>query len=567
MKKVILFFTLIIVLFSAHTLLAQENVAKGVINPSEISPGTTVLITVTFTIPEGMHQSLQEDYFYIEADEVEGIEFLPVQYPEGTEHEGLIDYYNSVILTMEFIVADDAMIGEREIKVYAGYQFCDDAGMCHFPEEEEISLSVNVVESSSSKKSSGLLKYLLLALLGGLILNITPCVLPVLSIKAISLVNQSQHDKKKILAGSYAYTAGVLVSFIILAIVIVIIKASGELVGWGFQFQNPGFVLVLLSIIFVFSLSLFGVFTIRVPGMQIASKASGKGGHTGSFLTGIFAVVLATPCSAPLLGSAIGFAFTQTAPIIILLFLFVGIGLALPFMLIGFCPKLIQKIPKPGTWMNIFEQIMGFLLLAAVIWLLDVLYFQVGWANVLRVMIFMAFLAIASWIYGRFALPHFSRKKQWIAMISALLVIVLSAIFVVRLDVLAEPVYADVISESHGNWEKFEPELIEKLRLENKPIFIDFTAKWCMTCKVNENAVLYTDDIQQEFADKSVVLVKADYTNKDKLIGEWLQKFGKAGVPTYVLYIPGKENPLVLPEIITKEIVRNALNKIPELGE
>jgi thiol:disulfide interchange protein DsbD len=233
-------------------------------------------------------------------------------------------------------------------------------------------------------------------------------------------------------------------------------------------------------------------------------------------------------------------------------------------MLIGFWPKLIQKIPKPGTWMNIFEEIMGFLLLAAVIWLLDVLYFQVGWSNLVRVMIFMVFLAIASWIYGRFALPHFSKKKQWIATIASVLVIVLSSIFVVRLDAPAEPVESGVVSEVHGSWQKFSPELIGQLRLENKPIFIDFTAKWCMTCKVNENAVLYTDAIQQDFKNKNVVLVKADYTNKDEVIGQWLQMFGKAGVPTYVLYIPGKENPIILPEILTNEIVRNALNKLPD---
>ncbi|HCX72293.1 MAG TPA: protein-disulfide reductase, partial [Candidatus Cloacimonas sp.] len=300
-------------------------------------------ILVTYSIPEGYHQTLQEDYFYIDVEPYPGLQFSDTIYPEGhLDADGNTEYKGNTTLVKKFTVTGGFEPGQ--ITIYAGYQFCEDSGACLFPEEKEINLAIDetalpAAEPKPATSFPKTLQYLLMAFLGGIILNVMPCVLPVLSIKAMSLVKQSQQDRKHIFQGSMAYTLGILFSFIVLAAIIIILKTTGESVGWGFQFQSPGFVMALLIVIFVFALSLFDVFIIRAPGMQVATKASSKGGLTGSFLSGIFAVLLATPCTAPLLGAALGFAFSQPPLMILAIFLLIGLGLAFPFIIIGIWPK------------------------------------------------------------------------------------------------------------------------------------------------------------------------------------------------------------------------------------
>ena len=571
MKKGILI--LLISLFFIISLLAQtNNVVSGKIVGNEIR--------VTFNIPQGQHQTLEKDYFYIKPDSIKGIRFDETIYPEGIKEGDLINYHNSVTLKRKFHITKDFDKNTKSIKIYAGYQFCKDSGMCFFPEEVELdipidaaSLSVDTKEdikntqaaqsTKQTKNSAGkVIYYLILAFLGGAILNVMPCVLPVLSIKAMSLVKQSQYDNTKILKSSFAYTGGILFSFLVLAIVVIIIKLSGEMVGWGFQFQNTAFVMVLLSIIFVFSLSLFNVFVIAAPGMQASAKAQSKGGLWGSFFTGIFAVLLSTPCTAPLLGAALGFAFSQPPLIILAMFIFVGLGLAFPFILLGFWPKAIKMIPKPGDWMVTFEQLMGFLLLATALFLLRTLYFLVGGENILNILWFLLILGVASWAYGKFAGPVSTTLQKWVTIIIIILVIAFSAHYLLKFETKTtdETLNSSKIDPASG-WLKFSPDDLQKYRKEGKPVFIDFGAEWCMTCKTNETVVLYSKEIQDEFKKYGVILMRGDNTKKSKLIGEWLAKFNRAGVPLYILYVPGKENPIVLPEVITKDMVKNMLKE------
>jgi thiol:disulfide interchange protein DsbD len=398
-----------------------------------------------------------------------------------------------------------------------------------------------------------------MALLGGLILNVMPCVLPVLSIKAMSIVKQSHEDHKRIMQHSFMYVAGIMVSFLILAIFVIVLKTLGNNVGWGFQFQNPLFVAILASFIFLFALSLFDVFIISVPGMNYVGAQSSKKGLAGSFMSGVFAVVLATPCTAPFLGAALGFAFSQPTFVILPMFLCIGLGLALPFMLIGFNPQWIKIFPKPGEWMNIFKEAMGFLLLATVVWLLDVLFNQVGGSNLLRFLIFLLTIGFAAWLYGRFSRPEHTRAKQWIFLILSLAVVIGSGIYLLKFKPYNPQAITNASSEE---WQPFSAEKVNELRAQNLPVFIDFTAKWCMTCKANENTVLYTKEIRSAFAAKNVTRLKADFTNGDPVIAQWLKKYKRAGVPLYILYVPQQPEPIVLPEIITKEIVTNALAQI-----
>jgi thiol:disulfide interchange protein len=550
----------VLVLAFAFTAFAQNYDPEKIVSAEIVDSQ----INVTFTFPAGMHQTLQEDMFFIDVDDVNGITFEPTIYPEGKKTEdGYIEYHGIVTLSKKFTVASD-FDTTPEMTIYAGFQICLDTGTCFMPEEVEIILPFeieNIASSEAPKEStSKVLQFLVMAFLGGLILNVMPCVLPVLSIKAMSLVKQSQQDHKQILRNSMAYTLGILVSFTILALVIVILKTSGEMVGWGFQFQSAGFVTALLIMIFVFSLSMFDVFIIRAPGMTAATKASSKGGYSGSFFSGIFAVLLATPCTAPLLAPALGFAFSQPPAMIFGIFILIGLGLAFPFILLGFWPKAIKAIPRPGEWMNIFKEVMGFLLFLTALYLLNSLYFLVGGANLINVLLYLIILGFAVWIYGRFARPEFSKTKQWIATIAAL-IIAIGAGFM-TLD------YAEIENSSEGtghyprDWHKFEPELVTQYVNEGKPVFVDFGAEWCLTCKTNETAVLFTKDIEAAFKENGVQMLRGDNTKKDDTIGEWLTKFKRAGVPLYLFYIPGQEDPEVLPELITKDMIYKLLDKL-----
>lgn len=524
-------------------------------------------LLVRFEFPEGYHQELQEDYFYIEIEPVAGLEFGPTIYPEGKESEfGYIAYYDEALLSREITVISDKAEELDNLQVFIGYQLCEDDGACLFPEEETItvpfSISSSMLPPDKTIPIVSILQYLLMAFIGGILLNIMPCVLPVLSIRALNIVNQSNQDRKMILKNAFAYTGGILTSFIILAAIIIIIKISGELIGWGFQFQNIGFVLALIILIYLFALSLFDVFLIQPPGMQAASQASNKSGLSGSFVSGIFAVLLATPCTAPLLGAALGFAFTQPPLMILGIFILIGVGMALPFIILGFNPKIIQALPKPGEWMNTFRQAMGFLLIFTTIYLLRTLYFLVGGIGILNVLLYLSILSIAAWLYGKYVKPIFSRKTQWIMVVIVLVLAIVPAFHLLSFDADYDLQASE--SSTKAGWQEFSPELVDELRAQDLPVFIDFTAEWCTTCKTNYALVLNTEEVKSAFQNKNVQLLVADNTRRNPIIDSWLQRFGRAGVPLYVFYIPGEDEPVVLPEIITKQIIFDTLKLVPE---
>lgn len=532
-------------------------------------------LIVIYNIPKDQHQTIQPDFNFMDItpEETKGIQFGETLFPKGKkDKQGFTEYHGMTVLQKEIVSLDPLKIIDDSLIVKAGYQFCLDDGTCLMPGEETIKVSVaelleNKVVGSNQAAGSSLILNLLFAFLGGMILNVMPCVFPVLSIKVMSLVGSAQQNKKEIFKGSMIYTLGILVSFLIMGIAIVVLKLAGQSVGWGFQFQNVGFVLFLLTLIWIFGLSLFDVFIIQVPGMQTATKASSKKGHWGSFFSGVFAVLLATPCTAPLLGAALGWAFAQPPFIILLSFLIIGLGLAFPFILIGTFPKLIKWIPKPGPWMDTFKNFMAFLLMATVIYLIRVLYFMLD-VSLIKVFWFMLLIALSLWIIGHFANPMKPKRTRTIATIVALLIGVGSGFYFLRF----EPGHAKTVQLSEGGlyqqdphhpgWLVFQPELVEQLRSENKPVFLDFAAEWCLTCKTNEATVLFTEDIQSAFKEKGVQLLRGDNTRKNLIILEWLEKFNRAGVPLYVLYLPNQEEPIVLPEVITKDMILKHLDKI-----
>jgi thiol:disulfide interchange protein len=581
--RLIVYHFLIFTWMAIHGQSTEQSVRSGDLD-SDGSPTVSARIQgdelqVIYNIPEGQHQVIQDDYNFmtINTDSVHGIRFGKTIYPDGDkDKEGNTVYHGIVILKKKWMILEPLAALPDSIRILTGYQFCTAEGMCFAPNSVYLTIpfdhsSIKALppeQPGTSKDSRSVLwMNLLFAFLGGLILNIMPCVLPVLSIKIMSLVGSAHHDRQEILKGSMSYTAGVLFSFLILGTVVAGLKMAGQGVGWGFQFQSIGFVVFLLAIVWIFGLSLFDVFTIQLPGMQLAAKAKNYSGHLGSFLTGIVAVLLATPCTAPMLGVALGWTFTQPPILIMLSFIIIGFGLAFPFFLIGFFPVFVRFIPKPGAWMNTFKDIMAFLLMATVVYLLRVSYFLVE-GRTINILWFLLMAALACWILGKYSIPSRRRVTRTTAWIAALLILLGAGVYFLRFHESQEnsenPGTESMFQKDsrHRNWAVFHPELLQKMLAEHKSVFIDFAAEWCLTCKANETTVLFTRDIQDAFAEKNIVLLRGDYTKKNQVIQEWLEKFNRAGVPLYVLYRSGEKDPVVFPEVITKEMILEQLNRI-----
>ena len=409
--------------------------------------------------------------------------------------------------------------------------------------------------------------FLLLAGLGGLLLNLMPCVLPVISLKVLGLVSQSGAQAQRVRALGLAFAGGIIAAFVSLALVVVALRAGGQQLGWGFQFQSPGFVMAMCALVFALGLSLFGVFTVQLPGLSnIGAKTKGAGG-LGSFLNGILATVLATPCTAPFLGAAMGFAFAQPGPVVLGIFLASGAGMALPYLLLALCPGWTRLLPKPGAWMERFKQGMGFLLMGTALWLLWVLGKQLGMEAVIWTGAFLLGLGLACWVVGQWIDLSSSTARRRLAWTLAGLLVVGSYQLFLHPLLQEEHHLSAAPQTSDLAWLPFSAERVETLVRSGRPVFIDFTAEWCWTCKVNERTVLTDEALQRKFAELSVALVKADWTSRNPEITALLKAFGRSGVPLYVIFPAGRlDSPLVLPEVITAGLVIEKLDQAAALA-
>jgi thiol:disulfide interchange protein DsbD len=390
----------------------------------------------------------------------------------------------------------------------------------------------------------------LLAFVGGVILNLMPCVFPVLSLKALSLAAPGRDDRRALRVGGLAFAAGVIVTFVALAGVLRALRAAGVGLGWGFQLQSPAVVTALALLFFALALNLSGVFELGAV-LPAAAGWSLRNPHADAFLSGVLAVVIASPCTAPFMGAALGFAITQPPVQTVAVFAALGAGMALPFTLLSVFPAWRRVLPRPGMWMVRLKQLLAFPLYATVAWLAWVLGAQLDNDAVMRLLVTLVVLALALWAWRTFrggAAPGFA----------VLAVLALAGAGAIGWPLLgATPGEARSVARD-GTWEAFTPARVAALTSAGRPVFVDFTAAWCVTCQVNERLVLSKPAVRDAFAARNVALVRADWTRRDPAITAALNDLGRSGVPAYVLYRPGQA-PLVLAEVLHAGAIDDAL--------
>lgn len=428
-----------------------------------------------------------------------------------------------------------------------------------------VAAAITASAAQSQPPAGGLFYFLWLGFLGGLILNVMPCVLPVLSLKIFSFIQQAGEAPRRVFRLGLTYCAGIFTWFLGLAILLVALRAAGNEVGYAVQFQNPFFIVGLCAVVFVFALNLLGVFEIILPG-EVQNKLAGatsREGYGGAYFQGLLATVLATSCTAPLLGAALGFALSQPGPVVLLMFAAVALGMASPVLLLTTQPGWMKYLPRPGAWMERVKQVTGFVLLATVLWLLWIVGQMRGVDAIIWCSALLLGLAVAAWLFGSFVTPVSAPATRRNALL-AIAVIVLSVGFITIREIGASekavgPISAISTDPQAIAWEKFTPARLDGAVAEGRPVFIDFTADWCVNCKFNERTVLETDPVRAALRERGFLALKGDWTRNDPDITRMLKKFQRAGVPLYLVYPAGGGTPQVLPELLTRQIVLDAL--------
>jgi thiol:disulfide interchange protein DsbD len=425
--------------------------------------------------------------------------------------------------------------------------------------ERAFEISANPASTLPAPAGLAWWEALLLAFLGGVVLNAMPCVFPILSLKLLSLARQAHGHRLEHLRHGLAYTAGVLASFVALGGAILALRTGGQAVGWGFQLQSPMFVSVLAYLLFAMGLSLSGVVGFGASLAGTGGRFAGRSGLAGTFFTGVLATIVATPCTAPFMGAALGFALIAQAAVAIGVFLALGLGLAAPYLVATLVPGWERVLPKPGSWMDFVKQLLAFPLYGTVAWLLWVLIQEVGPGEAFGALFGLVLVAFAVWIYGRTRLAAPLGRSLGTGLAAAGTA---AAIF---LAVPLTPtgsgaVPANAAVQDGLPYEPFTLQRLSALEATGQPVFVNLTASWCVTCLINERIALDSDAVRKAFAARGVVPLKGDWTNQSPEITEFLQQFGRSGVPLYLLYT-GKADPVMLPQILTVASVLDALGK------
>ena len=560
-----------------------------------LSEKSTVIIDIV--IPENWHvnANIAADEF-LKPSSVEigarGIEFGEPKWPEPIKEYNEVLEFENLVFKGHFqikIPVKAVADGYDSLTTNATfhYQACDNS-ICLAPASIDIRIGRNAGSLKKNDKGNGagtapglnnaagndgsagqgglagkegaaaVALLLFFAFIGGIILNLMPCVLPVLSLKLFSLIKQAGQSRSRLVALGISTTAGILASFWALAGIVAAIKAGGGAAGWGMQFQSPGFIAFMIVILTAFAMSFFGVFEIWLPWSATTKmdEAGNKSGLVGAFFTGALLVLLSTPCSAPFLGTAMGFAFTASTPVLFLFFTAAGLGLALPYLVVCAFPAVLKVFPKPGPWMVKLQKVMGVLLLATVAWLLWIVNEQAGTAGVGMFSIIVVASVACSVLLGKFAPPGvaFGREVAGFGLSIVVLVSIWFAAIAPEYERAASEKFNARMQEqmTADGWYRYSPALIEEFAKANRTVFIDATADWCLTCKTNEAAVLNRDEFRRAMDSLNVALVKADWTRETPEVNALLRSMHKSGVPAYAIYPAGDATKqIVLPELLT----------------
>lgn len=440
---------------------------------------------------------------------------------------------------------------EGPIAYLLGYDIKTDAGWMpsgHFAVATPgaaLDLGLSTASKNTPSSGYGLMGALFAALLGGIILNIMPCVFPVISMKALSFARHAHEDRSIIRRQGWLYTAGVVATFLILTAVLLAVKAGGAQLGWGFQLQSPWLVGLLALLIFAIGLNLLGAFEISAG--PLANLGAGT---QSAFWTGALAAIVATPCTAPFMAGAVGYALASSALVTILIFMGLAIGFALPVLLLSYMPGLLARLPAPGPWMERFKQVLAFPMFAAAIWLVWVVNLQAGSLGLIKILGAMLALGFGIWLLAG------TGKLSKILSLAALF-----AAIATPLTLTAAPLSTSVSQNASYTIDDWSPQNVREYQAQGRAVFVDFTAAWCVTCKVNEMTALSSDDVKAAFADTNTVFLIGDWTNKNDEIAQELASHGRAGVPLYLYYGVGNNgvSPDILPQILTKDVLLKTL--------
>lgn len=545
---------------------------KSAIDPDEVTPGQTFAVTVDFDIQPGWH------IYDSQLGQVgrptsltltlpDGFSQEPAQWPQSIaiEESGTIfNGYEGKTSVTVLVHAPAKLDRSKPSVITANVTWLACSDQC-VPGEADVSLLVLSAASANGGNSTApagtanapqmsFLAYLAFAFIGGVLLNLMPCVLPVLAFKIMRFVKESKESRSKVFKLGLAYAGGTIATCMSLAAIVIVAQLLGASVGWGFQFQQPLFVLGLATLVTVMSLGMFGLFMVQVSVGNGISKLSQNDGYAGAFFTGVLATVLSTPCTAPFLGTAVGFAFAEAWWVILLIFFTVGLGLAAPYLVLTSNPGWMKYIPKPGAWMEHLKEAMAFTLMGSVVWLLYIIGQQTGSEGLIATLIFLLAASFSSWLVGRFTMYETRKVRKY--GIWAVALAIPAVIFCWQVL----PAFSTKAPASDHT--TYSQAAVDKALSEGKVVFVDFTAAWCLTCQVNEKNVLNDTEVKEAMERQNVVFLKGDWTNGDAEITAALKSHKRSGVPLYLVYSPHRPAaPVILPEILTNSAVLEALEQ------
>ncbi len=523
-------------------------------------------LLLRWTMPKGYY--LYRDQTRLTLSDAAGLSLKPA-WPAGTPHHD--EHYGDVTVyfgELDLPVTVEGNLGDRrQLKLDASFQGCQQGGLCYPVMDRSVSIDLGggslsddvgtppaaspTIEPAGAPVSLGLIAALLLALGGGLVLNLMPCVLPVLSIKAVSVL-ESGESRRSARRHALFYSAGVLGSFAALGGGILALRATGHALGWGTQLQQPLVVGVLACVMLAVGLSMSGVVQFGTSLGNTGAVLASRSGPAGDFFTGVLAVVVASPCTAPFMGSALAYAFAAPMLSALLVFLALGLGLALPFLAIGFVPALARLLPKPGRWMETLKQVLAFPMYLTAAWLVWVLANQRGADAVGLVLVAMVLLAMTLWWFER------SRSRGTISRLAVVLLALATLVPMLLLSQVPRPSRSAVTEQGVV---AYSPQKLTELRAAGTPIFVDITADWCVTCKANEHTVLDTQSFRNLLKRTGAVYMKGDWTDVDPTISAFLQKYHSPGVPLYVVFPKNGGAGRQLSTVLTSSLVEQALTE------